>query len=78
MPQGAFVTEALSGGPAEEAGILRGDIIVSIDGQKVDGRDSLSELLAYYAAGETVDFVVERPGETDYEEQTIEVTFGHR
>ncbi|MDC7291356.1 trypsin-like peptidase domain-containing protein [Blautia schinkii] len=78
MPAGAFVTEVMSGDPAEAAGIHKGDIIVKMDGQKVSGREDLLDKLAYYAAGETVTFVVARAGNGGYTETSVEVTLGAR
>ena len=52
---------------AGKAGIQKGDIIVSFDGQTVSGKDDLESKLAYYASGETVDVV--------YQEQITESMF---
>ncbi len=35
VPQGAYIVQVTEGGPADKAGIQRGEIIVSVDGQKV-------------------------------------------
>ena len=78
MPAGAFVTYVAPGDPAEAAGIHKGDIIVKLDGQKISGRDDLIEKLEYYAAGETVTFIVARAGDGEYTETSIEVTLGAR
>ena len=60
IPSGVFVSQVTEGGAAEQAGIQKGDIIVSFDGQTVSGKDDLESKLAYYASGETVDVVVSR------------------
>lgn len=78
IPAGAFVIGTTKGDPAYEAGIRRGDIIVSFDGQKIASRKDLAEKLAYYAAGETVEFVIARPDDGEYVEQSLEVTLGSR
>jgi len=49
-------------GPAGEAGIQPGDVIVAVDGQEVEGFYALVE--ATRAATGTVDFTVERGGDT--------------
>ena len=51
---------------AGKAGIQKGDIIVSFDGQTVSGKDDLESKLAYYASGETVDVVVSRADNGEY------------
>ncbi|MCD8154705.1 MAG: trypsin-like peptidase domain-containing protein [Clostridiales bacterium] len=78
MPSGAFVTEAVSGSPADQAGIQKGDIIVQFDGQSISGRDDLFSKLQYYEAGETVEIVVSRMLDGEYKEQTMEVTLGSK
>ena len=78
VPAGAFVAEAVSGGPAEAAGLRRGDIIEKVDGQKVDSRKELIQRLMYYAPGEKVDLVIARADSGIYTEQSITVTLGQR
>lgn len=78
MPAGAFVIQVEEGDAAANAGIQRGDVIVGIDGQTVTGREDLDNKLAYYAAGETVEMVISRAINGEYEEQTLEVTLGSR
>ncbi len=76
MPEGVCITEVLEGSAAEEAGMMRGDVIIEIDGRSVSGYDELTNELSYYAAGDTVDFVVMRAHNGTYEEITITVTLG--
>lgn len=78
MPEGAFVTGVFSKSPAEKAGIQKGDIIVKFDGQTITGRDDLNSKMVYYAAGETVDIVVERADNGEYVEKTIQVKLGSK
>ena len=63
---------------AGKAGIQKGDIIVSFDGQTVSGKDDLESKLAYYASGETVDVVVSRADNGEYVQKTISVTLGSK
>ncbi len=58
---GAYVVSVVSGGPADEAGLQSGDQILALDGQELDGSQSLGELLADYAPGEWVVLSVTRP-----------------
>jgi uncharacterized iron-regulated protein len=48
--------------PAAAAGLLVGDVIVSIDGTLVDSRETLNRLLARYQWGDAPVFVVSRAG----------------
>ena len=78
MPQGAFVSEVTPGGPAEAAGIKKGDIITKIEGTSVSSADALIEQLEYYEAGKTVDVTVARAENGEYKEQTLSVTLGNK
>ena len=78
MPEGAFVIRVDKNSAAGEAGIQKGDIIVSFDGQSVSGRDDLENKLSYYEAGESVDVVVSRADNGEYVQKTISVTLGNR
>lgn len=63
VPQGAYVIEVVQGSPAEEAGILADDIIVEIDGQKLDSSKSLSDIVSSKKPGEKVKLLIWRDGE---------------
>lgn len=77
MPTGVYVSEAISGGGAEAAGITKGEIITSLDGTSIDSMQTLQEQLEYYKAGEKVEVKVQSPAQNgEYEEKTVEVTLG--
>jgi serine protease Do len=76
IPQGIFITEVSSGSPAEEAGLKKGDIITKFDGSSVSSMSELKSMLAYYAAGEEVTFVISKANDGEYEESKVEVTLG--
>ncbi len=78
MPSGAFVEEVYSDSPAYVSGLLRGDIIMKIDGQTVSNGSAVIDLLRYYAPGETVDVVIARSDAGEYRQQTLSVTLGER
>lgn len=61
LPQGAYVQKVMPGSAAEKAGILRGDIIIKIDGERLqDGKTSLSNLIAKKKVGDIVTITVWR------------------
>ena len=51
------------GSPADKAGIVENDIILELDGQKVDTENSLSSLIAKKSVGDTVKLKVLHKGE---------------
>ena len=75
MPTGVYVSEVVSGGAAEAAGIEKGDVITKFDGSTISTTDGLKNMLQYYKAGETVTITVERVSKAgEYEAVNVEVT----
>jgi serine protease Do len=77
---GAWVTTSASGGavvansPAATAGIKDGDIILAVNGIKIDGAHPLDALLVQFAPGETVKMDLLRNGAA----VSVSVTLGTR
>jgi len=71
---GVVVTDVPSGGPADEAGIEAGDVILQIGEFPLDAQTTFSEALFNYDPGDTVTLLINRGGD----EQEIEITFGER
>jgi serine protease Do len=71
-PIGALVAEVIEGSPADEAGLQRGDIVVSIDGYKIKDYGELSRQAAKAKSGSKVVLEVIRDGQR----QEIEVKIG--
>ena len=76
IPQGVYVDTVVEGGPAEEAGIKKGDVITKIDGTAIDAYKDLVDRLEYYEDGETVELEVYRAQDGEYNAQKISVTLG--
>jgi C-terminal processing protease CtpA/Prc len=51
------------GGPADQAGLVGGDLIVSFDGQPVQNEDQIEELMTKTPIGKTVDIEYVRDGQ---------------
>lgn len=69
--EGYSIQKLAEGGPAEEVGILAGDLIVAVDGQSVAGMDSnAGKALIQGKVGTQVKITVRRAGE----EKTFSVT----
>lgn len=60
MGEGALVMTVTAGGPAEAAGLRRGDIILAVDDQTVDQNNELRDVLGDYRPGDTVTLTVRR------------------
>ncbi|MFO7560132.1 MAG: DegQ family serine endoprotease [Desulfobacterales bacterium] len=61
--KGVLVVEVVPGGPADHAGILAKDIILEINGKKVETSRALSGLVADTAVGKTIEMKLFRDGE---------------
>jgi serine protease Do len=60
--RGAIVTSVAPGGPAEKAGLRRGDVITAINNQPVADNNSLRNLVASMSPGSTVEVTALRNG----------------
>jgi putative serine protease PepD len=71
---GAEVASTVPGGPAATSGLLVGDVIKSIGGQRILDPTQLSTIVSNKQPGDRVSVVVERGGAS----RTVEVTLGTR
>jgi len=69
---GALVAEVQSGSPAADAGLKSGDVVISVDGKKIENSKELARRIAGYAPKSKVAVKVWRNGKP----QDIEVTLG--
>ena len=72
---GAYVRQIIVGGPAELAGLWRGDLIIGVDGKEVTSSTDLAAyLLAQKGPGDIIHLIVLRQGE----ELQFDLTLGVR
>ena len=86
---GGLLSEVVSGGPAEKAGLeggddklsfqaaryqTGGDVILQVDGRDIVGPDELGEVIAAHRPGDKVTLTVLRDGE----QEQVELTLGKR
>lgn len=77
-PEGVLITIIGDNTPAQNAGLLKNDIIYGFDGEDITSIDQLHELLEYYEAGETVVVDFYRLTDGEFKENSIEITLGNR
>lgn len=70
--KGALVSSISEGGPADKAGIERGDVIMSFDGKEIAEMHDLPHIVAITEAGKTVPVEIIRDGEKEIIQVTIE------
>lgn len=61
---GLFVQQVVPGGPADDAGIQAGDIVVSLNGQPVRSPDDLTQIELGLDVGSNVEVTFERGGQS--------------
>ena len=79
IPSGIYVSQVVSGSPAEKAGISAGDVITKFEGNNVSTMSGLKEKLALKKANTKVKITFKRANQSGtYEEKTVTVTLGKK
>lgn len=78
IPEGVYVQEVDEDGPADKAGLKKGDVIRKFDGITVASITELRSNIEYYTEGESVELVIYRSDDGEYKEQTVTVKLGSR
>lgn len=71
---GVYIIDVTSKGPADQASIQKGDVILAIDGQRIDETHSFEQVLFMHRPGDTVEMTVLRDGK----QMTVKVKLGER
>ena len=76
VPEGVMISQVASGSPAEKAGLVKQDIIVSFDGQDITSFTGLKSIMQYYATGDTVtiSYYHYNSDNKTYESKEVQVT----
>ena len=79
IPSGIYVSQVVSGSPAEKAGISAGDVITKFEDNNVSTMSGLKEKLALKKANTKVKITFKRANQSGtYEEKTVTVTLGKK
>ena len=73
-PVGVIVADVLRDGPADAAGVKRGDKIIQVNNEQISSASHLINYVALQAPASVIDVVVERDGQ----QQTLQVKVGER
>jgi hypothetical protein len=74
IESGVQIDGTVGGSPAEEAGLDRGDILLTWDGEAIDGARGLGEALRRHAPGDVITLTIDRQGTA----VTVQVTLRAR
>nr|MBC7245456.1 PDZ domain-containing protein [Chloroflexota bacterium] len=69
---GALVTKVVDGSPADQAGIHVGDVIIAVDGKRVEGENTLGQIIRSYRPGDGIEITLWRGGR----ERSVKVKLG--
>jgi serine protease Do len=72
--KGVLITEVTKDSPAKEAGVEQGDVLLTMDGRKLEGSGDLRNRIALTRPGSTVHFTIMRDGK----QKDLEVTIGEQ
>jgi len=70
--EGALVTEVVEGSPADRASIQPGDLIIAVDGVRIDEEDTLKKVIRRHRPGDRVEITLWSRGR----ERTVTVKLG--
>lgn len=73
-PIGVVVADVLKGGPADEAGVKRGDKIIQVNSEQITSASHLINYVALQAPESVINVVVEREGK----QENVQVKVGER
>lgn len=74
VTEGVYIDSILVNSAAEKAGLQKGDVIMSIDGEQTNSSPKLQEIIAVHRPGDKINLTVDRKGKT----YDIPVTLNNR
>ncbi len=74
LPIGVYIAQVFDSTPAQKAGLQKGDVIISFDGEELKTMEELTKLLDTTAAGTQIELVIMRDMDGEYQEMSVLVT----
>lgn len=78
MPYGVYVSDVDAGSPAYMAGIVKGDIIISLGSTQINTVEEYSYAVNSLVPGNKIEYVVERKGQNGYKKISFVVTVNRK
>ncbi len=78
IPQGIYITESVTEGPAYQTGIQNGDILTKIQGEQIKTIRDFQDVMEDMESGAEITVVIQRKGINDYKEIEYHMTIGAR
>ncbi len=76
MPKGVYIGQVYEGTAAQQAGLVKGDIITKFDGSSVASMEELQKMMEYYPAGSEVVITIQQGSPSGYQEKEVTVILG--
>jgi serine protease Do len=76
VSKGIYITKVFANSAAKEAGIKKGDILLSVEGETVGNMKELSEVLSCYEEGTEVTVQILKRSTSGYRQEELLVTLG--
>lgn len=72
LKKGVYIFQVVPGGPADQAGLRKGDVITAIDGAEVNSVSDLRAKIAEHSVGDKVELTIQRGGQERKASLTLE------
>ena len=74
IPEGVYLSDVADDSPAMNAGLQKGDVIISIEGEEMHYSANISRILLENEAGAEITVALMRPTGEEYTEMELTVT----
>ena len=72
LKKGVYIFQVVPGGPADQAGLRKGDVITAIDGAEIKGVSDLRAKIAEHSVGDKIELTVQRGNQERKASLTLE------